>query len=45
MEEQELFVFELEDKDIYTEEGITSQLDDEGIDSVEEGFMIGWLAA
>lgn len=40
-----LNMFELEDRDIYTEDGILSKLEDEEIDSKEEGFMLGWISA
>jgi hypothetical protein len=44
-EKEELNTLGLEDQDIYTEEGVTTKLEDESIDSSEEGFMIGYLAA
>ena len=31
--------------DIYTRKGIRKEIDEEGIDDSEEGFMIGYLAA
>jgi hypothetical protein len=40
-----LHVFELNDRDIYTEDGISTMMDDECIDSAEEGFMLGWISA
>lgn len=36
---------ELEDRDIYTEDGIMTRLEEEGIDTIEEGFMLGWITA
>lgn len=38
-------LFELNDRDIYTEEGIMSRLEDEEIDEEEGGFMLGWISA
>ena len=32
-----------EEFDIYTEEGMETYVDDDGISSAEEGFMIGYL--
>lgn len=32
-----------EEFDIYTEEGMETYVDDDGISSTEEGFMIGYL--
>ncbi|MBN1644881.1 hypothetical protein JW851_02475 [Candidatus Woesearchaeota archaeon] len=38
-------LFELNDRDIYTEDGINAMIDDESIDSSEQGFMLGWISA
>ncbi|MBW2968829.1 hypothetical protein KY304_02605 [Candidatus Woesearchaeota archaeon] len=40
-----LNIKELQDKDIYTEEGIMARLEDDGINSSEQGFMLGWITA
>jgi len=34
-----------EDKDIYTEQGIIESLEDEAINGIEQGFMLGWITA
>lgn len=39
------FVEEIEEKDIYTQEGVESYSEDDAISDVEEGFMLGYLAA
>jgi len=44
-DQEERNLFDLQDKDMYTEEGIMSRLDDETIDDSEGGFMMGYLAA
>jgi len=36
---------EIEDKDIYTEEGIENSIDEDEISSTEQGFMLGYLEA
>ena len=38
-------VEELDDLDIYTEDGIENFVDDDGISPSEEGFMKGYLGA
>ena len=38
-------LFDLQDRDVYTEEGIMCRMDDETIDEIEGGFMMGYLAA
>lgn len=44
-DQEELNIAELQDRDVYTEDGIMSRLDDETIDDSESGFMMGYLAA
>ena len=36
---------EIEDKDIYTEEGIENSMDEDEISVIEQGFMLGYLEA
>jgi len=36
---------DLEDNDIYTEEGIENSIDEDEISSIEQGFMLGYLEA
>jgi len=36
---------DVEEEDIYTEEGVEEHFDDDMISSAEEGFMIGYLCA
>ncbi|MBD3361664.1 hypothetical protein GF358_02610 [Candidatus Woesearchaeota archaeon] len=40
-----LNIFETKDRDIYTEDGINTRLEDEEINGIEEGFMLGWISA
>lgn len=42
---EEISLFDFQDRDVYTEEGIMSRMDDETIDEIEGGFMMGYLAA
>lgn len=44
-DQEERNIFDLQDRDVYTEDGIMSRLDDETIDDLESGFMMGYLAA
>jgi hypothetical protein len=44
-DKEETSLAEMQDRDMYTEEGIMSRLDDETIDDSEGGFMMGYLAA
>lgn len=44
-DQEELNISELQDRDVYTEDGIMSRLDEETIDDSESGFMMGYLAA
>ena len=42
---EELKNLEMQDRDVYTEDGIMTRIDDETINSTEGGFMMGYLAA
>lgn len=44
-DQEERNISDLQDRDVYTEDGIMSRLDDETIDDSESGFMMGYLAA
>lgn len=44
-DKEETSLFDFHDRDVYTEEGIMSRMDDETIDEIEGGFMMGYLAA
>lgn len=44
-DQEERNISELQDRDMYTEDGIMSRLDEETIDDAESGFMMGYLAA
>ena len=45
MKQKIKFVEEAIENDIYTLEGVENYSDDDAISNVEEGFMLGYLAA
>lgn len=43
MKSKQKFLDEFEDLNFYNHASIEQELEDDGIDSVEEGFMLGYL--
>jgi len=43
MKQKQKFLDEFEDLNFYNQESIEQELEDDGISSMEEGFMMGYL--